>query len=171
MFSLCHLSGDKLTQDERERKKKAPPCRHLRFKVLHRVTSPSLFMTDTTFLFIISPLAVCAFCGIAAGNVGCNRGWGACDGDWRAEPQSLPCSQGSQSGPALPQHPLRLSVQAVWTTESAQWQRTGLVTVRRLVFPTMGHKFWLISTVVVSFLLRMWQTLGESTSWSSQCRR
>lgn len=76
---------------------------------------------------------LCAFCGTAARNR-CNRGCGACDGDWRAEPQSLSCSEGSQSGPALPQHPLRLSIQAVWTTESAQWQRTGLLTVHSVVY-------------------------------------
>lgn len=82
----------------------------------------SLLITCSSFL----SLAVRPFCVITA-----RRGRGGrrlCNGDWRAEPQLLPCSEGSQSGPALPQHSLRLSIQAVWTAEGLQRQCTGLLT-------------------------------------------
>lgn len=84
------------------------------------VRSPSLFITASSFLFIIPSLIVCASCGITARGIRGRGGWRACDGDWRAEPQPLSRSEGSQSGPTLPQHPLRISIQAVRTAEGLQ---------------------------------------------------
>lgn len=76
-----------------------------------------------------SALTVCSFCGIADTIIWRRGSWRGCDGDWRAEPQTLPRSEGSQSGPTLPQHPLRLPVQGVRTAEGPQRECRGLFTV------------------------------------------
>lgn len=83
------------------------------------VRSPSLFITAASVPLLSLHYSLSLSLSVPGG--GC-RG---CDGDWRAEPKSLPGSEGSQSGPTLPQHALRLSVQGVPTEQCAQRERRG----------------------------------------------
>ena len=84
----------------------------------------SLSLLNTSFaslLFIISSLIV----HDSKTCVGAGGDFGGCDGNWGAEPQSLPCSAGRQGGPTLPQHPARLAIQADRPEQGPQRIRRG----------------------------------------------
>lgn len=84
-----------------------------------------------------------------------NRG---CDGNWWTEPESLPCSEGSSRGPALPQHPLRFTFQTGGSTEGPQRERRGqLIKIycsQKIIKEhfentiSVGKRSWQISTLI-----------------------
>lgn len=78
----------------------------------------------------------------------------ACDGDRRAQPQSLPGAEGGQSGPALPQRPLRLPLQAVRAAAGPQRQRTGLslgfIQIHRNIVNSVDLSFFSLKDVADS---------------------
>lgn len=93
-------------------------CSHLKIKVLQELEA--LHNNHSFSLSLHFPPT----------DKGTDRGGsrGGCDGNWRAEPKSLPCQEGSSGGPTLPQHPVRFTIQADRSADGPQWERRGQLT-------------------------------------------